>query len=416
MSSTNDYCDVLVIGSGMAGMASTFFALERGLKTIQMSQSSPLQFFSGFFDILGVHPIKENVNWENPWDAIAKLCQDNPKHPYAFLSKEQILQAAGAWFDFLKQLNLSYHYIPNQNILGITPIGSLKPTHAVPKAMWTGISAMMQNKKTLLVDIDRLKGFSARQIKENLQKTWTEIEITKISFPETSGEVYTGHMASALESTEIQKQLVETIMPRAHSVECIGFPAILGSYNHNKVCDNLEKLLGKPVFEIPTLPPSMPGIRLRNALMHALNQKGGQLFQKTVDHIEPDGKYGFIAHTSSEKIFAKNIILATGRFMGKGLIAKRTSIEEPLFNLPVYQPESRREWHQKQFLAQGGHDIHQSGIQVDSSFRPINDNGKVIFEHLFATGSILAHNNWMHHKCGSGVAIASAFAAVEKID
>jgi len=415
MSSTSDFCDVLVIGSGMAGMAATFFASESGLKTIQISKSSPLQFFSGFFDILGVHPINNNKSWDNPWDGIEKLSQDNPKHPYAFLTKEQILKASGSWLEFLKQNNIDYHYIPNKNISGITPIGSLKPTHAVPKAMWTGISAMMQNKKALLVDIKGLKGYSAKQIKGNLQNTWPEIDTLRISFPETSGEVYTGHMANALESADIQKKLVETVMPYAHNVECIGFPAILGSYNHQEVCDSLEKQFGKPVFEIPTLPPSMPGTRLRNMLVHALTKKGCQLFQKAVSTIEPDGKYGFIAHTSNEKFFAKNVILATGRFMGKGLLAERSSIKETLLNLPIYQPETRSDWHQKHFFDQQGHAIHQAGVQIDSNFRPINEKDKIVYEHLFAAGSIIAHNNWMRHKCGSGVAIASAFAAVENI-
>ncbi|MBF0452236.1 MAG: glycerol-3-phosphate dehydrogenase subunit GlpB [Candidatus Magnetomorum sp.] len=415
MNTTNDYCDVLVIGSGMAGMAATFFALTRGLKTIQIGQSCPLQFYSGFFDVMAVHPVKDTTTWENPWDAIVQVCKDIPQHPYAFLTKDQILQAFSAWFEFLEQLNFPYHYIQNQNIAAITPIGSQKLTHAVPKTTWKGISSMMNHQKALLVDIDGLKGFSARQIKETLQNVWPDIETARITFPGTTGEVYANHMANALESSDIQKKLIASIMPRVHRVQCIGFPAILGMHHHQKVCENLEKLLGKPVFEIPTLPPSMPGIRLRNALTHGLSQKGGKLYQKAIDFIEPDGKYGFIAHTSNQKIFAKNIVLASGRFMGKGLIAQRTAIKEPLFDLPVYQPEHRGEWHHKHFFNQEGHGIHQAGICVDQSFRPINPDGKIIYDCLYAAGTILAHNDWMRHKCGAGVAVASAFGSVKHV-
>ena len=35
------------------------------------------------------------------------------------------------------------------------------------------------------------------------------------------------------------------------------------------------------------------------------------------------------------------------------------------------------------------------------------------FKLLFAAGSILAHQDWMRMKCGSGLALATGFAAVQ---
>ena len=40
---------------------------------------------------------------------------------------------------------------------------------------------------------------------------------------------------------------------------------------------------------------------------------------------------------------AESYILATGRFLGGGLWADMERITEPLFHLPVFQPESRGE-------------------------------------------------------------------------
>jgi glycerol-3-phosphate dehydrogenase subunit B len=415
MSLTTDYCDVLVIGSGLAGMSATFFSLDHGLKTIQIGSGSPLQFYNGFFDLMSTYPIQDNKTWDNPWDAIEKLCQEKPNHPYAYLTKEQMLQATGSWLKFLEHFHIDYNYIPNKNIEAITPIGTLKLTHAVPKSIWNGIHAMMQNQESLLVDIEDLKGFSSRQIKDTLQNVWPALETSRIKFPGTAGEVFTNHMANALESSSVQEQLVELLLPRAQQVKNIGFPAMLGSFYHSKVCTNLEKMMGKTVFEIPTLPLSMHGIRLRNALTHGLTQKGGQLIQKTVTQVEPDGKYGFIVHAENQTVFAKNIILANGRFMGKGLVASRTSITEPLFQLPIYQPESRRKWHHKKFFDHGGHGIHEAGIEVDQTFRPVDHKKKIVNDNLYAIGTVLAHNNWMRYKCGAGVSIGSAFGALSHI-
>jgi glycerol-3-phosphate dehydrogenase subunit B len=56
--------------------------------------------------------------------------------------------------------------------------------------------------------------------------------------------------------------------------------------------------------------------------------------------------------------------------------------------------------------------INQAGLQIDDSFRPLNDSGNPAFATLFAAGFILAHNDWMRLKCGADLAIATAYGAV----
>jgi anaerobic glycerol-3-phosphate dehydrogenase len=57
----------------------------------------------------------------------------------------------------------------------------------------------------------------------------------------------------------------------------VGFPAILGLERATEVWGDLQDRLGLPVFEIQTLPPSVPGIRLFNAFKRALAGAGVQL-------------------------------------------------------------------------------------------------------------------------------------------
>ena len=112
-------------------------------------------------------------------------------------------------------------------------------------------------------------------------------------------------------------------------------------------------------------------------------------------------------------IESQGIILASGRFLGMGLHAGRKKISETIFDLPVTQPDERSQWHQKDFFDPNGHQINQAGIEIDASFRPLGEAGQPAFENLFAAGSILAHQDWMRQKCGTGLAIASAYAAVK---
>jgi len=54
-----------------------------------------------------------------------------------------------------------------------------------------------------------------------------------------------------------------------------------------------------------------------------------------------------------------------------------------------------------------------TGLETDEHLRPLDEGGNPAFKNLFAAGSILAHQDWMRRKCGSGLAIATAYAALE---
>jgi glycerol-3-phosphate dehydrogenase subunit B len=114
-------------------------------------------------------------------------------------------------------------------------------------------------------------------------------------------------------------------------------------------------------------------------------------------------------------IRAAAVILASGRFLGRGLHADRDAIRETIFDLPVKQPGERAGWHDKRLFAPRGHPINRAGLAVDDRFRPVNARGETIHANLFAAGSILADQDWVRQKCGSGLAIATAYGAVQAV-
>ena len=412
-------CDLCVIGSGLAGMAAALFAANRGLSVVQMGHTGEIIFASGLLDLLGVHPVSEKRTWSDPWAAIDALVRAIPQHPYARLKKADIKTAFAEILGFLDETGLTYHRNIDRNTGVLTSLGTIKITYAVPHTMWQGVRALKEKLPCLIVDIRGLKGFSARQIVAALDAGWPHLRSERISFPDSDhlNEVYTEHMANALVLPYNREKLAQVIQPLVKESKIVGLPAILGLYRTHEVISHLEELIGVPIFEIPTIPPSVPGLRLKEAFERGLRTKGVQYFSLTKAlQVQQTGDGHFETHIGRDDvehiIDSRGVILASGRFIGGGLHADRTRIRETIFNLPVYQPNSRHDWHQRDFLDSRGHLINQTGLQIDDAFRPLNDSGDPAFETLFTAGSILAHTDWKRLKCGAGLAIATAYGAV----
>ena len=412
--------DICIIGAGLAGLAASLFAVNRGLACVEVGQTGEINFATGFLDLMGVHPAGDKHVWTDPWAGIDALVGDIPQHPYARLPKEDIQAAFEDILTFLKEAGLPYRRQMNRNTGVLTSLGTLKPTYCVPHTMWNGVEALEKKRSCLLIDIRGLKGFSARQIAAARQSEWPGLRTARVSFPDTDhlNEVFTEHMASALILSQNREKFARTLRPHIKDAQIVGLPAMLGLYRTEKVVADLQEMLGVPLFEIPTIPPSVPGLRLKEAFERGLRTKGVKyLSQKRVLEVRPQTDENFevgIGRTTVEQtVRSRGIILASGRFIGGGLRTDRKRIKETIFDLPVCQPGSRIDWHRREFLDVRGHPINQAGVEIDDSFRPLISARQPVFQTLFAAGSLLAHNDWKRIKCGAGVAIASAFGAVE---
>ena len=403
----------------MAGMAAALFAANRDIDTIRVGIASEIIFASGFIDLMAVHPMSDGKIWDNPWDAIDAVKRDIPDHPYARMKKESIGAALDEFLSGLETAGLSYRRHPHDNAKAILPVGTVKTTYCVPLSMWKGVMALKDKTPALILGIRGLRGFSARQITETMGRTWPNLRHGRIAFPDTerATEVYSERMARSLSLPQTRQALAETVRPLVKDARMIGFPAIFGIHDTRHVIADMEARLGRPIFEIPTMPPSIPGLRIKEGMDAHLAELGvrGLLQERVLAvRVENNEFVLSVGRTGVEQtIRAKAVIMASGRFIGKGLTADRKRIREALFDLPVHQPGARKQWHSQHFLDPRGHGINLAGIEIDNRFRPLGTKGRPAHENLFIAGSILAHQDWMRMKCGAGLAIATAYAAVQ---
>ncbi len=410
--------DLTIIGSGMAGMASALFASNRGVSTVITGKTSSMHFTTGLMDLMGIYPPGKKC--DDPWSAIDVVKKDIPGHPYAKISNQDIDESLKEMLDFLEQQKLFYRRKILKNVNIITSLGTLKKSYMIPDPMWNGVIALEKKAPSLLLDFKGMKIFSSKQIASSLDKIWTGLDSKSIDFPgmEQKEEIYPEHIARALDISENRIQLANIVKPMIKNSKYVGFPALLGMYKSDEAIKELTKLLGVPVFEIPTPPVSVPGIRLQEAFLKGFDQN--ELVHPLSEMVEDvqflaNGKFMLTAgkNNRKQKIESKAIVLATGRFLGKGLTASRICIKESLFNIAVTQPDQREAWHNNNLFNIQGHAVNRAGIEVDANFQPLTALSKPFAKNLFAAGSILAHCDWTRMKCGSGVAIATAFGAVK---
>ena len=336
--------DIMVIGSGIAGMAASLFSVNRKLSTVQAGSVGGTLFASGLFDLMAIHPVEEKRVWADPWEAIAALRKQGSLHPYARISDDAIQSAFEEIASFLSSAGMAYRFEKNRNLPVITSMGTIKHTYCVPESMWHGVEAYNEKAPCLIIDFNGLREFSGRQISSTLREEWPGLRAVRISFPDTEGlnEVHPVHLAQALELSAVRESLAARIQPEIREARYAGFPAVLGIKKTAAICAHLEKLLGIPVFEIPMMPASVPGFRLKEIFDSVLPPKGLlRLIDKRVESVARLDNGNFILNIGGpdqeQFIQARGVILATGRFMGKGLLSDREGIYEPLFTLPLQQ-------------------------------------------------------------------------------
>ena len=397
--------DLIIVGTGLSGLMAAKTAAETGAKVLIIGKGTgSLCLFSNTIDVLGTLPKGMKMK-----DGLSQWIKDHPAHPYSKLDWEKIEQALSS-FRSIFQSQYTFQSIDDDNCLIATGAGTYRPTYLIPSTMNAGTS--LKNSKGLVVGFKGFKDFYADYMADQLKCRGIVIPLS-----ESPGqEMIATAIARLMERESFREALGRAVKKQMEGESRIGFPALLGIRDPLRVKKDLEEIIGVEVFEIPILPPSIPGIRIFRRFKEWLIQKGVTfLLGHSVSKPVLDGKrcQGIqVSHPPlSESYSGDRFILAAGRFIGGGLKADDEKIFEPLFNLAVPQAESRDNWFANSFF--NGHPIHQAGILTDSSFQPTDDRGERVLENVWVAGSILAGHNCIQEKSREGIEIATGYSAAK---
>jgi glycerol-3-phosphate dehydrogenase subunit B len=411
--------DAIVVGTGIAGLSVALRLAEEGARVLVLAKGVGATHLSaGTIDILGYAP--ERV--ERPTDALGELADARPGHPYALLGPGAVA-AAVDWFKARIAAGplAPYAYLGSveQNLLLSTAVGVPRPSAVVPETMAAG--DLRVDAPICIVGFRALKDFHPALAAEMLSRAGIEARGLELNLvPEGRMDVNALGFARAFDDPGFRALVTKELAARVRAGERVAFPAVLGIANPHSAWSELQERLGAPVFEIPTLPPSVPGMRIYNTLSELLRRAGGRaILNTTVIGAEHDGGRVSALHTRvglrEQRRGADWVVLATGGFASGGLEldsrwqARETALGLPVSGVPAAGEERFRPgYFDEQPMA-------RAGVAVDRELRPVGANGGRVYENVLVAGATLAGAEPWREKCGDGLSLSSGHRAAELV-
>jgi glycerol-3-phosphate dehydrogenase subunit B len=413
--------DALVIGAGLAGLTAALRLAEEGRSVLVLAKGfGATHLAPPAIDVLGYSPDGEAV--DSPVAGLAALMEASSDHPYARVGLETVSAAFEWWKTSLCELR--YTGGLDANLLLPTAVGAVKPTALCPATMAGG--DLRTGGRIAIVGLRGLKDFYADYIADNLARAaeslGTAVTVRALELrPRLDGERDVGGLgfASRFELPEFRAAIVEELRTLLAPGERAGLPAVLGLRDADQVHGELEERLRTTVFEIPTLPPSIPGIRLFEALKGALRRAGGRIvLGDRVVGAETNGRRveAVVAQTAARRVShrARSFVLATGGFASGGLeLDSSWAVHETILGLPVggVPPPGATRFLPGYF---DRHPLARAGLEVDERLRPLGRRGRV-YENVHAAGATLGGADPWREASGNGISVATGFAAAQAI-
>ena len=422
--------DLLVVGTGLSGLIAAHTAAKEGQQVRVISKGlGALHWSAGTIDLLGYTGSGHTEQVRRPLEVMPKFLEEHPGHPFAHLQPDFIAEGLSNFAALTGTLGLPYAGAENgqDNLFLPSPAGAARPTFLAPLAQMAG--DLGRSEPMLIVGFEGMRDFYPYLIAENLAKLGqqTRAVIMPMDLVTARHDANTVQLAEELDDGDRRQELGRQLKGIVQPGERIGLPAILGLNAHGAVMRDLQELCAVPIFEIPTLPPSVPGIRLFGALRDSLISMGVRVepgmevieAQKKAPQNGSAGAIGWMASKTPGRPLkhrAEKFLLATGGILGGGFDSDMNGrVWEVILDLPLSVPQDRSEWFESRFLSEDGHPVFTGGVMVDDNFQPVTNDGKLVFENLWAAGHMLAGADPIVERTVEGIAILSGMAAGKAI-
>ena len=421
--------DVAIIGGGLAGLTCGIALQQRGKRCVIINNGqAAIDFASGSLDLLSRMPDGSAV--ENINENLTALRTVLPAHPYSLLGAEKVIAKAQDFERLANALNLDLIGSSEKNHWRVTGLGSLRGAWLSPNSVPTVQgNETFPHKRIAVLGIEGYHDFQPQLLAANLvlNPQFAHCEVTSgfLNIPQldelrqNAREFRSVNIAQLLEHKLAFNDLVSEIIESAQGANAVLLPACFGLENQ-EFMNALRDATKLALFELPTLPPSLLGMRQRIQLRRKFESLGGLMINGDSAlnaHFEGDRVHCIKTRLlEDEEIIADNFVLAAGSFFSKGLVSEFDKIYEPVFESDIigvegFNNKDRFSWTNHRFA--NPQPYQSAGVAINEHCQV--QKGGQFLANLYAIGNVIGGFNALELGCGSGVAVVTALAVADEI-
>jgi anaerobic glycerol-3-phosphate dehydrogenase len=364
---------VVVVGGGIAGYCAALAARREGAEvTVVARAPGATALYAGGMEIV---------------DDLESMLRTQPDHPLTRLGLDSVgmateLDAAISTLQLaLAKEGLKFEGGWRARGLYSDIHGLARPANVVPETVARGELGALTGKRVAVIGVPEIGDYDAVSTAEALKE--------RHGVEAFAEEISIRDLPQAASLTDLYGRRAPS--PRARGA-AIAYPP--GFTN-----------LPPDGFELLAAPPSPHGWRLQQAIGLGAVRADVASFETSRDRITA-------ARSASRTFHADAFVLATGRHIGGGLVANRTTTE-PLLGLGIFyqgQPASRlgTRLHHLKYLDAAAE--MRQGLATDKRLHPLSEDGTVPYTNLYAAGAVLGGYDYSG-PYGFGVPILTGWLA-----
>lgn len=404
--------DAVVIGAGTAGLVAGTRLAQSGARVCVLAKGiGSTHLAPATIDVLGYTPDRV----KKPAKALEQLIAAQPHHPYAMVGSETVAEAIGWFAQTVADGPLpGYTYTGGleRNLLLPSALGALRPSALVPETMAAGDSSQLR--RVCVVGTPLLRDFHPSLCAANLTAAGIEARAVNLELKVDRADANALGIARLFDDSRWRGQFAAELSLALRAEEHVGLPAMLGLRDPHGVLSDLQSRLGRRVFEIPTLPPSVPGMRMYEILRHALRAAGGRLvLGPEVMAYRRDGDRVASVSTRAAgrdvSYAAPWFVLASGGFASGAIeLDSHWLTHERVLGLPLRGLPGKGE---PRFVGDylGEQPMARVGVAVDGELR-----AEGVANVVVAGAALPGAVPWREHS-GEGIALSSGYRAAQVV-
>jgi glycerol-3-phosphate dehydrogenase subunit B len=404
--------DAVVIGAGTAGLVAGARLAEGGARVCVLAKGvGSTHLAPGTIDVLGYDPDRV----VSPNGVMGEFIAGHPDHPYAALGTDAVGEAVRWFSERVASGPLSgYRYVGDldRNYLLPTAVGALRPSAVIPETMAAGDSVDLE--RVCVVGTRTLRDFHAALCAANLNRAGVAARAVEAEIDADRADQNSLGLAHRFDDPSWRAAFAGRLALKLQADERVGLPAVLGIRDPHAVWSDLEHRLGRRVFEIPTLPPSVPGMRLYEILRVALRRAGGRLvLGAEVVGADRDGSRvnAVVTHAAGHdaRYAASWFVLAAGGFNSGAIeLDSHWATHDQVLGLPLRGvPGAGEPRFVADYLAE--QPMSRVGVAVDAELRAEGA------ENVLVAGAALPGAVPWREGSGEGIALASGSRAADLV-